>query len=238
MNDVSVQAPSVAGDGLNERLNKLRAGVLGANDGIVSTAAVIVGVAGATADIRAIATAGIAAVVGGAISMALGEYVSVSSQRDAENAIIEKEKRLHIEDPEGEFEVLVQEYERKGFSRDTALRAARETTAHAPLATHLEVHYGIDQQDIVSPWSAATWSFVAFFLGAMLPMLAILLPSDTWRVPFIFLVTLTALALTGVISARLGGANPAKAALRLVCGGALALALTWVVGWLFGTAVV
>ncbi|WP_018297662.1 VIT1/CCC1 transporter family protein [Corynebacterium lubricantis] len=237
MSELTAQTPSEVTGGLNERLNKLRAGVLGANDGIVSTAAVIVGVAGASSDIRAIATAGIAAVVGGAISMALGEYVSVSSQRDAENAIIEKEKRLHSEDPDGEFEVLVQEYEKKGISRETAEQVAREATAHNPLATHLEMHYGIDQSDIVSPWSAAVSSFIAFFLGAMLPMLAILFPSDTWRVPFVFFVTLVALAITGVISARLGGANQGKAAVRLVIGGALALVLTWAVGWLFGTTV-
>ncbi|MHA2788171.1 VIT1/CCC1 transporter family protein [Corynebacterium sp. S7] len=237
MSDLATQTPAEETGGLNERLNKLRAGVLGANDGIVSTAAVIVGVAGASSDIRAIATAGIAAVVGGAISMALGEYVSVSSQRDAENALIAKEQRLHDEDPEGEFEVLVQEYEKKGISRKTAEQVAKEATSHNRLATHLEMHYGIDQTDIVSPWSAAISSFFSFFLGAMLPMLAILFPSDTWRVPFVFLVTLIALAITGVISARLGGANQGRAAFRLVVGGLLALILTWAVGWLFGTSV-
>lgn len=226
--------PSQTNTGLNEKLNKLRAGVMGANDGIVSTAAVVVGVAGATSDVRSIATAGIAAVIGGAVSMALGEYVSVSSQRDTEEAIIEKEEQLHAQDPEGEFDVLVQEYVAKGISEDTAHRVATEVTAHNALEAHLDMHYGIDTSDIVSPWTAGIASFIAFFLGSMLPLTAILLPPDAWRVPVTFVVTLFALAITGVISAQLGGAKPGRAALRLVVGGALALAFTFAVGWLFG----
>ncbi|SER63876.1 VIT1/CCC1 transporter family protein [Corynebacterium cystitidis] len=230
--------PSQSNTGLNEKLNKLRAGVMGANDGIVSTAAVVVGVAGATSDVRAIATAGIAAVIGGAVSMALGEYVSVSSQRDTEEAIIVQEQQLHHEDPKGEFEVLVQEYVAKGISEDTARQVATEVTAHDALEAHLDIHYGIDTSDIVSPWSAAIASFVAFFLGALLPLAAILFPPENWRVPVAFVVTLLALATTGVISAKLGGARPGRAALRLVIGGALALGFTFLVGLLFGETVV
>lgn len=227
--------PSQINAGLNEKLNKLRAGVLGANDGIVSTAAVVVGVAGATSDVRAIATAGIAAVVGGAVSMALGEYVSVSSQRDSENAIITMEERLHENDPDGEFETLVQEYAARGLSQETARQVATEVTNHNALDAHLDMHYGIDRGDIVSPWSAAIASFLAFFLGSLLPMAAVLLPPDSWRVPVTFVVTLVALAVTGMISARLGKAPQGRAVLRLVIGGALALAFTFAVGWLFGT---
>ncbi len=138
------KTPSQTTTGLNEKLNQLRAGVMGANDGIVSTAAVVVGVAGATSDVRSIATAGIAAVIGGAVSMALGEYVSVSSQRDSEEALIEKEQKLHAEDPEGEFEVLVQEYIAKGISEETAHQVATEVTEHDALEAHLDMHYGID----------------------------------------------------------------------------------------------
>ncbi|STC69749.1 VIT1/CCC1 transporter family protein [Corynebacterium pilosum] len=229
------KTPSQTTTGLNEKLNQLRAGVMGANDGIVSTAAVVVGVAGATSDVRSIATAGIAAVIGGAVSMALGEYVSVSSQRDSEEALIEKEQKLHAEDPEGEFEVLVQEYIAKGISEETAHQVATEVTEHDALEAHLDMHYGIDRSDVVSPWSAGIASFFAFFLGALLPLAAILFPPESWRVPVTFVVTIAALAITGVISARLGGAKPGRAALRLAIGGTLALAFTFVVGWLFGT---
>ena len=220
--------------GLNEQLNKLRAAVLGANDGIVSTAAVVVGVAGAISDIRAIATAGIAAVIGGAVSMALGEYVSVSSQRDTERAYIAKETALHNADPDSEFAHLVAAYEATGLSRETATQVATERTAADPLKAHLEVHYGINEEDLVNPWSAAIASFIAFSLGALLPLAAVLLPPDAWRVPVTFVVTLLALAITGAVSARIGGADPKRAVLRLVIGGALGLAVTFGVGWAFG----
>ncbi|QPK83631.1 VIT family protein [Corynebacterium qintianiae] len=226
----------VPATGLNERLNKLRAAVLGANDGIVSTAAVVVGVAGATSDIHPIATAGIAAVIGGAVSMALGEYVSVSSQRDTEKAYIAKETALHDVDPVSEFEHLVAAYEATGLSPATALQVAKERTAADPLKAHLEVHYGIDEEDLVNPWSAAIASFVAFSLGALLPLAAVLLPPGAWRVPVTFVVTLVALAVTGAISARIGGADAKRAVARLVIGGALGLAVTFGVGWAFGTA--
>ncbi len=221
--------------GLNEKLNKLRAGVLGANDGIVSTAAVVLGVAGATSDIKAIATAGIAAVIGGAVSMALGEYVSVSSQRDTERAYIAKESALHAEDPDEEFAHLVRGYMRDGLSEETATQVAKERTASNPLKAHLELHYGIDEEDIVSPWSAAIASFISFFLGSMLPLAAVLLPPDPARVVTTFVVTLIALAGTGAASAKIGGADPKRAVARLVIGGALGLAVTYGIGWLFGT---
>ncbi|AWB83488.1 VIT family protein [Corynebacterium liangguodongii] len=226
---------SPASSGMNERLNKLRAGVLGANDGIVSTAAVVVGVAGATSSIREIATAGIAAVIGGAVSMALGEYVSVSSQRDSERAYIESETALHAQDPDGEFAHLVAAYERTGLSHDTALQVAKERTEADALKAHLEVHYGIDEEDLVNPWTAAVASFLAFTLGALLPLLAVILPPAGWRVPVTCAVTLFALALAGWVSARIGGSNPRRAVLRLLIGGALGLAVTYGVGYAFGT---
>lgn len=223
--------------GMGEKLNRLRAAVLGANDGIVSTAAVVVGVAGATSSTREIFTAGLAALVGGAISMALGEYVSVSSQRDAEKAAVENERELQAKDPEAEFQHLVQAYKNDGLSPETAVAVARERTQKDPLAAHLEVHYGIDEEDIVSPWSAAIASFLSFFVGALLPLAAIMLGAGTTRVAVCVVVTLIALAVTGAISAKLGGAKPGRAVVRLVVGGGLALAATFLVGSLFGTAV-
>ncbi len=222
--------------GVSQRLNWLRAGVLGVNDGIVSVASLVVGVAGATTDVPALLTAGIAGLVGGAVSMALGEYVSVSSQRDSERALIEKEKRELLEMPEEELEELTQLYQQRGISRETAEKVAAELTAHDALAAHLEVELGIDQDDLVSPWQAAFSSAIAFTAGAILPLLAILLPPPGLRVPITFVVVIIALALTGTISAKLGGSGRRKAALRLVIGGALALVVTYLIGHLLGTA--
>jgi VIT1/CCC1 family predicted Fe2+/Mn2+ transporter len=223
-------------EGLAQRLNWLRAGVLGANDGIVSVAAVVVGVAGATADTAPILLAGVAALVGGAISMALGEYVSVSSQRDTERALIAKEKRELREMPEAELDELTELYEAKGLSPGTARQVAVELTAHDALAAHLEVELKIDQEDVVSPWHAAFASAIAFTIGALLPMAAILLPPEGWRVPITFVAVLVALALTGAVAAYLGGASRVRAMVRTVIGGALALAVTFAIGTLLGTA--
>src|SRR6478609_5760813 len=237
------QAPEQHADephrgGLSQRLNWLRAGVLGANDGIVSVAAVVVGVAGATSSVPTIVTAGLAALVGGAISMALGEYVSVSSQRDSERALIAKERRELAEMPEEELEELTGLYEQRGLSDATARSVALELTAHDALSAHLEVELHIDQNDLVNPWHAALSSAIAFTLGALLPLLAILLPPPEWRVPVTFVAVLIALAVTGSVSAHLGGAPRLRAASRLVLGGALALVVTWLIGTLLGTTVV
>ncbi|WP_353112480.1 VIT family protein [Microbacterium sp.] len=223
------------GSGLNQRLNWLRAGVLGANDGIVSVASLVVGVAGATTDNAALLTAGVAGLVGGAISMALGEYVSVSSQRDSEKALIAKESHELRTMPEEELEELTQLYRDRGLSEETARRVATELTAHDALRAHLEVELGIDQDDLVNPWHAAMSSAIAFTLGALLPLLAILLPPPGIRVPVTFAAVLVALAATGAVSARLGGSKPMRAAVRLVIGGALALVATWLIGTLLGT---
>ncbi|GAA1147167.1 MULTISPECIES: VIT family protein [Microbacterium] len=223
------------GAGLGQRLNWLRAGVLGANDGIVSVASLVVGVAGATTDNAALLTAGIAGLVGGAISMALGEYVSVSSQRDSERALIAKEKEELRTLPEQELAELTSLYRERGLSEETARKVAEELTAHDALSAHLEVELGIDQDDLVNPWHAAMSSAIAFTLGALLPLLAILLPPPAWRVPVTFVAVLVALAVTGAVSARIGGSKPVRASVRLVIGGALALAVTWLIGTLLGT---
>ncbi len=221
--------------GIAGRLNWLRAGVLGANDGIVSVAAIVVGVAGATTALPAILTAGVAGLVGGAISMALGEYVSVSSQRDSQRALIIKERRELEETPELELAELAGIYQSKGLTEATALQVATELTAHDALAAHLEAELGISEQDIVSPWQAAGASALAFFIGALLPLVAILLPPNGLRVPVTFVAVLVALAITGAVGAQIGGSAKLRATLRVVVGGAAALAATFLIGTLLGT---
>jgi len=221
------------------RLNWLRAGVLGANDGIVSVAAVVVGVAGVTTDSGPILIAGAASVVGGAISMALGEYVSVSSQKDSQQALIEKERRELAEQPEEELAELAAIYQGKGLSQETAHRVATELTAHDALGAHLSAELHIDETDIVSPWHAALASAIAFLIGAILPMLAILLPPETIRVPLTFVAVLVALAATAAIGAWIGGGSKMKAAIRVVIGGAAALVATFLSGsWLGASGIV
>jgi VIT1/CCC1 family predicted Fe2+/Mn2+ transporter len=217
-----------------QRLNWLRAGVLGANDGIVSVAAIVVGVAGATSATGPILAAGAAGLVGGAVSMALGEYVSVSSQSDSQKALIEKERRELAEEPEEELAELTAIYREKGLSPETARAVAVELTNHDALAAHLSAELNIDESDIVSPWHAAVASAVAFTLGAALPMLAILLPPQGIRVPLTFGAVLVALALTGAVGAWIGGGSKSRAAVRVVVGGALALAATFSIGNLLG----
>ncbi|WP_245581269.1 VIT1/CCC1 transporter family protein [Propionicicella superfundia] len=220
---------------IGRRLNWLRAGVLGANDGIVSVASLVVGVAGATTSTSALATAGIAGLVGGAISMALGEYVSVSSQRDSERALIARERHDLATRPDAELATLALLYRRRGLSASTADTVARELTAHDALAAHLEVKLHMDADDLVSPGHAALSSAVSFTFGALLPLLAILLPPAGLRVPITFAAVLVALALTGSLSAHIGGSGKRRATLRLVGGGLLALLATWLIGSLLGT---
>lgn len=222
------------GTGIAGRLNWLRAGVLGANDGIVSVAAIVVGVAGATNELGPILTAGTAALVGGAISMALGEYVSVSSQSDSEKALIAKERRELEEMPEEELEELTGLYEAKGISRETARRVAEELTAHDALAAHLSAELNIDRDDLVSPWRAALASAVAFTVGGIIPFLSILLPPEV-RIVATFVLVLLALALAGALGARLGGSPMLRPTIRVVVGGTIALGATFLVGSLFGS---
>ncbi|PVZ13250.1 VIT1/CCC1 transporter family protein [Actinomycetospora cinnamomea] len=229
--------PEPHGGELSQRLNWLRAGVLGANDGIVSTAGLVVGVAGATIERAPIATAGVAGLVAGAVSMALGEYVSVSSQRDAERAQLAKETRELRETPEQELEELVELYEAKGLSPATARQVATELTEHDALAAHLEVELHLDPEELTSPWRAAGASAVSFVLGALLPLVAVLATPPSWRVPITVAVVLLALGLAGGLGARLGGAPAQRAVLRVVLGGALGLAATYGIGWLVGGAV-
>ncbi|MEX3610925.1 VIT1/CCC1 transporter family protein [Rothia sp. LK2588] len=221
-----------------EKLNRLRAAVLGANDGIVSVAATVVGVAGATTNTHTIGIAAAAAVVGGAISMALGEYVSVSSQVDSQQALIAKETKELDEDPETELNELTAILMQRGLSERTARSAAIELTEQDALHAHLDFELGIDAEDIPSPWSAAFASAGAFLLGSLLPVLLILLLPESIRIPLTFAGVLIALAITGTLGAKWGGSPKyIRAAARVVIGGALALAVTYGLGMLLGVSV-
>jgi VIT1/CCC1 family predicted Fe2+/Mn2+ transporter len=218
------------------KLNWLRAGVLGANDGIVSTAGIVVGVAAATVARAPILTAGIAGLVAGAVSMALGEYVSVSTQRDTERALLVKERRELRDDPVAELDELKRIYQRKGLSESTAQAVAKELTDHDAFAAHAEVELGIDPDELTNPWQAALSSALSFTIGALLPLVAILLPPIALRIPVTVAAVLLALIVTGAVSARLGGAPKQRAVVRNVIGGGLALAITYLIGHLVGAA--
>ncbi|NMO34227.1 VIT family protein [Streptomyces sp. GMY01] len=222
------------GGALGSRLNWLRAAVLGANDGIVSTAGLVVGVAGATDSRSALLTAGLAGLLAGSMSMAAGEYVSVSTQRDSELAALAEERRELRDQPEAELRELAELLERRGLSPEVARDAARQLTERDALRAHASVELGIDPDRLTNPWHAAGASFLAFTVGALLPLLAIVLPPAGPRLVITVLSVLAALVLTGFSSARLGAAPPGRAVLRNVAGGALAMAVTYAAGALLG----
>ncbi|MFF9090704.1 VIT family protein [Streptomyces sp. NPDC014991] len=221
---------------LGSRLNWLRAAVLGANDGIVSTAGLVVGVAGATGSRAALLTAGLAGLLAGSMSMAAGEYVSVSTQRDSELAALAVERRELREQPEAELEELTELLEARGLSRQVAREAAEQLTARDALRAHARVELGIDPDELTNPWHAAWASFLAFTVGALLPLLAIVLPPAGQRLPLTVACVLAALVLTGWSGARLGAADPGRAVLRNVAGGVLAMGVTYAAGSLLGAA--
>lgn len=220
------------------RLNALRAGVLGANDGIVSVAGLVIGVAAAAPDNHgAILAAGVAGLAAGALSMGVGEYVSVSSQRDAERAQLRREKRWHRTRPEWELEQLVQLNMETGMSEETARAAAVEQTAHDPVGIHALMHLGIDPDELTNPWQAGVASLLAFTAGGLLPLVMILVASPALQVPVTYAAVIAALALTGLVSARIVHASAPRAVLRNVLGGSLAMAITYGVGHLLGVAI-
>lgn len=220
--------------GMAGRLNWLRAGVLGANDGIVSTAGLVIGVAGATGKTSVIVTAGVAGVAAGALSMAVGEYVSVSSQRDSERAHLAKERRELQETPDEELAELADIYAAKGLTPEVAQIVAEQLTAVDALAAHAEVELGIDPYALANPVHAAWASLLAFVIGALPPLLAIaFLPVH--RVLLTVVAVVLALATTGVLSARLGRARWKTPVARNVVGGLVAMALTYGIGALVGS---
>lgn len=224
-------------DDLAGRLNWLRAGVLGANDGIVSTAGLVVGVAGATTDRTTILAAGVAGLVAGALSMAGGEYVSVSTQRDTERAALALERRELRDMPAEEEQELADIYQGKGLSPELAARVARELTSKDAFRAHAEAELQIDPDNLTSPWQAAWASLVSFALGALVPVVAITAPPTAWRVWTCVVAVLTGLVVTGLVSARLGGGEPRRAVLRNVVVGALTMVVTYYTGVLFGVTV-
>lgn len=218
-------------------LNKLRAAVLGANDGIVSTASLIFGVAGATNDRHAILIAGMAGLFAGALSMGVGEYVSVSTQRDTERAYIEKEREELKRNPISELEELAKIYEAKGISAQTAKAVAVELSAVDPVKAHLDAELNINESELTNPMHAAVASLLSFTVGALVPLLSAVFASDAMRIPVSLVAVAIALVATGYYSATVGGASRRVAVVRVVAGGILAMVITYGIGRAFGVAV-
>lgn len=216
------------------RLNWLRAGILGANDGIVSIAALVVGVAAATSDPGPILIAGTAGIIAGSLSMALGEFVSVSSQRDSEASLIKRERQELEEQPEAELQELAELYQQRGLSASTAALVAQELTEHDAVAAHLEAELGINELELTNPWHAAISSALAFLAGSILPMVAIVLGPESIRIPLTFAASLLALGITGGVGAYLGQSPILRPVFRVMSGGALALVISWGIGTALG----
>lgn len=220
-----------------ERIGWLRAAVLGANDGIVSTASLVVGVAAATSARSDILVAGIAGLVAGAMSMAAGEYVSVSSQADTESADLARERKELKEDPEFERAELAAIYTSRGLSRDLAEQVAVQLMEHDALGAHARDELGITETTAARPVQAAFASAATFAVGAALPLIAVLLSPDRALIWAVALTSLLFLAALGAVAARAGGAPVAKASFRVLFWGAIAMAVTAAVGSLFGAVV-
>lgn len=222
----------------NNQLNKLRAAVLGANDGIVSTAGLVLGVTGAAASKETVLLAGFAGLISGALSMAAGEFVSVSSQRDSEQSFLGR-TRLHIkqEHDSSEADELVEIYTAKGFSPETALSAVSDLKNSGKLSHELESQLGVDSSDIANPWSAAIASAMSFVVGAAIPLSAIALSPEKSQTIVTAIAVALSLVLTGTLSARAGQANKLRAALRVVTWGVGAMIITYLIGSLIGVSV-
>lgn len=230
MNSLHVES----NEGVGARLNWLRAAVLGAQDGVVSVSSIIVGVAGASDSKTFIFTAGAAGLIAGALSMATGEYVSVSTQRDTEKALLAKEREELETQPEEELKELAQIYESKGLSKETAHKVAEELTAHDAFAAHVEAELHIDQHELANPTHAAVASAGSFFVGAIIPLLIIMLAPADYRISVMIVAVFFVLILTGFLSAYAGGAGKLKAIVRVVVGGMAAMIVTFAAGKFFG----
>lgn len=215
---------------IENRLNVLRAGVLGANDGIISTAGLVIGVASATTNLMTILIAGLAGLLAGALSMAGGEYSSVSTQKDVEKAEVEKEKKLLDSDYDGEKAALTYYYEEKGLSSDLASQVATELMKEDALAARVQAKLNITLGEYVNPWNAAFSSIISFSCGAIIPLLFILFLPQEFKIVGTFAAVSLALALTGFVSAALGGAPRLKAVIRNVIVGILTMAVTYGLG--------
>jgi VIT1/CCC1 family predicted Fe2+/Mn2+ transporter len=218
----------------SQRVGWLRAAVLGANDGLLSTASLLVGVAAAGESRSVLLTTGVAALVAGATSMAVGEYSSVSSQRDAEKADLSIERQELTATPRSELAELQGIYVRRGLSDDLAGAVAEQLTAHDALASHARDELGLDPEDLARPVQAAVTSAVSFSLGATVPILCVVLAGRSARIVTCVVVTLAALAALGALGAKLGNASTRQGALRVLIGGAIAMAVTIVIGRIVG----
>jgi len=219
------------------RSNWLRAAVLGANDGIISISSLAIGVASAGTERDPILLATVAGLVAGALSMAAGEYVSVSSQTDVEIADIEREKKELQEMPEEEMQILAQIYEKRGLSKETAQQVAKEMTAADALGTHIRDELGLNEVSLAKPIQAAMASGLAFSAGGILPLLVVLLASVKGMEYYLYGFTIVSLVVLGIVSARAGGSSVAKAIVRIVIWGSVAMGLSGLVGYLFGVKV-
>ncbi len=236
--DAIIASEEFQKNSMSAKLNWLRAGVLGANDGIVSTAGLVMGVAGASPNnTGAIFIAGVAGLVAGSISMAGGEYTSVSAQRDSEIAMLNKERQELIDDPAKELRELIWFYEQKGLSYETAEVVANELTAKDALRAHAEAELGIDPDEHVSPTHAAVASLIAFAAGSILPLLAITSFSKDSRIWATVIAVALSLALTGYVGAKIGGAKSLRAIIRNVTVSLLTMGITYGIGFLLGTGV-
>ena len=222
---------------LSHRSNWLRASVLGANDGLISTASLMTGMAAAQPDFQTLLLTGISALVGGAISMAAGEYVSVSSQSDTEQADLEIERRELAQHPEAELEELTRIYCQRGLSPELAQQVAEQLTAHNALDAHLRDEIGLSETTSAHPLQAALASAGAFAVGAVIPLLVTLLLPNAILLPALVVSTLLGLAGLGYVSATLGGAKPLPAVGRVVIWGMIALGVTGLIGKLVGVSV-
>lgn len=218
----------------SHRIGLLRAMVLGANDGIISTACLILGVAAADAERGTIITAGIAALVAGAASMAIGEYVSVSSQRDSEQADIAKEMWELEHTPEHELDELTAIYKGKGLTQELARAVAVQLTKEDALKVHMAEELGISQLTLARPVQASVSSALSFSVGAAIPLIAVSVASATQRITTTVLVALLTLIALGIASSKAGGAHPLRPTLRVLVGGSIAMAFTMAVGNLVG----
>ena len=224
-------------DHSSHRIGLLRAMVLGANDGIISTACLVLGVAAATTERSAILTAGMAGLVAGAASMALGEYVSVSSQRDSEQSDIAKEKWELEHTPDIELAELAGIYRKKGLPQALANEVAVELTKHDALKIHLAEELGIHEATRARPLQASVGSAGSFAVGAAIPLIAVALFSEAMRFTGTIAIVVLTLVALGISSSKYGGAHPVRPVLRVVIGGLVAIAVTMAVGKLFGAAV-
>lgn len=216
-----------------ERLNILRAGVLGANDGIISIAGVVIGVASATSNIWFILISALSAIFAGAFSMAGGEYVSVSTQKDTEEAAVAKEQALLDRSPEAARESLYQTFLSQGDCETVAEVKVNQAFSKNPIKVLVEEKYGVDLEEITNPWHAAVSSFLSFSVGSLPPALAIMLFSEPYRIPVTVVVVALTLLLTGYISAKLGKAPIKQAMLRNLTVGLLTMLVTFLVGHIF-----